>query len=134
MDAIIRPAELDDLPFIIDSWVASREITPWALHVDKSTFRREEKLRIKYQFGKSTFVAKVACLEDDPNAILGWCALETQPVVIHYCYVKRDFRRFGVARQLLQGIGQAEYASLPQITMPHAIQSNWIYNPYRAFR
>lgn len=42
---------------------------------------------------------KLAALSDDPDVILGWALIELDKV--HYVYVKKDFRRKGIARALI---------------------------------
>jgi hypothetical protein len=49
----------------------------------------------------------IACNKDDPHKIIGWAvyAFARKVPVIHYCYVRREMRRSGVAHRLLADIG-----------------------------
>jgi len=50
----------------------------------------------------------VACLADEPDAIVGWMAWEGE--TLHYLLVKPRWRRLGVARMML-----ADFAELPVV-------------------
>lgn len=46
--------------------------------------------------------AVVACSEDNPSSVVGWACLEGERVpVVHYVFVRQEFRRYGVARMML---------------------------------
>lgn len=109
-DVLIRPATLEDRSFIIDSWLRSYR---------NSEFGRRIPDDVWYAaWGHGGFVEAavsvpgsvlVACLPSDPSFVYGFraCGYGYQPDpamgVLHYVYVKKDFRRAGIARQLLAG-------------------------------
>lgn len=78
----------------------------------------------------------VACMEDAPEVIIGF-ALAGHERLLHYVYVKRPFRKFGVARKMLEHL---------DISPSDCVTSHWtddateilrakrlhglVYNPY----
>lgn len=42
---------------------------------------------------------KLAALSDDPDVVLGWALVE--PDKLHFVYVKKDYRRIGIAKSLV---------------------------------
>lgn len=93
----IRQATPEDLSFIIDSW--------W----------RSFCKNIKYE--KVDYIAKikqainlggclVACDPEKEDVIYGWvCFGDYVGIpIIHYCYVKKSFRSFGIGKALIESI------------------------------
>ena len=95
----VRQADEGDASFIYSSWLKSNaaqnkdqpKITVYEMH-------REVVSRL-LEGG----ITLVACMEDDPDQVLGWVCAQRTPkfLVVHYCYTKAPFRRFGLARTLL---------------------------------
>jgi len=68
----------------------------------------------------------VATLEAVPEEVLGWCVRSFDAV--HYCYVKHDFRRQGVARRLTFG---AKYYTIRTTAGTDAARKlNLLFNPF----
>lgn len=93
---ILRPATQDDVNFVLNSWLKSFKESSWFNISGKPYWRGHRLLILKLMRTKEL---TIACMKDDTNAIVGWSC--TEPGVIHYVYVKRPFRRFGVAKTLL---------------------------------
>lgn len=123
----LRPAGPEDEPFIVDSWCMSyksqavaRDMGPRYL-VDYKWFVRAllKKVRVT-----------VACDVEDPGVILGWCA--SSPGVVHYVFVKHDFRRLGIAKNLLAPwLGKPTiYAAKThhEIHVPESWSYSWLAN------
>ena len=95
----VRQADEGDASFIYSSWLKSYaaqnkdqpKITVYEMH-------REVVSRLL-----EGAITLVACMEDTPDQVLSWvCAQRTSKfLVVHYCYTKAPFRRFGLARTLL---------------------------------
>jgi len=49
----------------------------------------------------------VLCDADEPDVIFGWICYEHAPTftVVHYIYVKNAFRKIGLARRMVGGVG-----------------------------
>lgn len=98
----IRPATASDLPFILDSWCRSFRDSPYAGVIRNDDFHRVQRSTIAGLLGRGARVLVAA--EPTTGRILGWLAHEGTEL-LHYAYVKRPFRRLGVARRLLEAAG-----------------------------
>ena len=130
---LIRPYRGSDHDFICSSYLNSTYFNS----IDKST-RQVKKhdhdlamdRKINSLIGES--VVLVACPEDDPELIVGY--LIGVHNVLHYIYVKKDFRQMGVCNELLK------YSNLPHdIFVTHLSKNSahitskfveYTYNPY----
>ncbi len=94
----VREMREEDKPFVLSSWLKShRAHCGWASSEDFFRVHREvaEGLMARGR-------VLVACQKDDPEAIVGWlCSEVGTSLTVHYAYVKRAFRRCGVARTLI---------------------------------
>lgn len=73
----------------------------------------------------------LAVLPDDESVVLGWAV--TEPGVVHYCYVKPSFRRYGIAKALLNHVHRPfEYTHHTFILrqIPQHVE-DCDFNPYR---
>lgn len=107
----IRAPEGDDASFLLHSWLSSYldwlQPSSLGMHPEydrlaKAAYFAEYKPRFVALLKASRVV--VACAEDDPWQILGWLASEGS--TLHYCYVKRPFRRQGLACALWNEAGR----------------------------
>jgi len=53
----------------------------------------------------------VACLPTDPSFVYGWACVGT---ALHYIWVKRDWREFGIGRQLYNRVAVGPLAVTPE--------------------
>jgi GNAT superfamily N-acetyltransferase len=102
--------------------------------------------------GKGNLRCDVACSSEDPDIIVGFACTDQQDgiAVVHFIYVKRDFRSTGIATRLLASAGitrttQCFFSHQP----PHVFDSSgtlasmwkdawvrksaWVFNPFIAF-
>lgn len=131
----LRPAEVGDRAMILDSWFKSYSDSPWAHHVGRYGLFESEHPKVIERIVSSCPVI-VACLEDDPEYIVGWAC--TRGPLIHYCYVKGKFRGNNVARAMLlpfEKDTRVQYThTVPTKRLvdgtPKALPDGWRYNPY----
>jgi GNAT superfamily N-acetyltransferase len=101
----VRKAYESDIAFIYKSWIDSYADT-W--DVAKSVFGREYKEVIDCILTYPTSEIAVACKADEPDIIFGYMIYEEQtqigPYLVHYVYVKEAFRKFGIAKHLIQNL------------------------------
>lgn len=106
MDAIhTRPYTKEDEAFIFATWLRSyRNSSQFARNIEHDTFYKWHHLIVERILERPTSRTLVAHPKDDPNIILGYLVTETQAPenYIHWVFVKRPFRRMGVARKLFQ--------------------------------
>jgi len=110
----IRKADEGDISFIYSSWLKSYaaqnkdqpKITVYKMHREVARRLLEDGITL------------VACMEDNPDQVLGWLCAQRIPkfLVIHYCYVKAPFRRFGLARALVDAF---EYRPGEPVALSH---------------
>jgi hypothetical protein len=124
----MRPASEGDAPFIVDSWMLSYR--PSAVARDAGgAYIRGQKAKIRRLLSRANIL--VACLPEDPETILGWSA--TEATVVHFVYVKREFRRLGIASSLLSPfLGEATTYTHRTPCVSSFIPSHWNYDPYRS--
>lgn len=121
-----------DVPLILNSWLKSaRDVGDRAVMSNDVYFTgyRLECLE-KVTDGQVT----IACDPEDDDRIFGW--LCWQPGTIHYVYVKRDYRRWGIARQMIKA-ALPEFGKEPTVTTTLGrFHNEWRrkygveYNPY----
>lgn len=98
-----RVATNADLPFIWNSWLKSyRDNNGQAKAVGSETYFAEHRKLIGELTARSAIL--IACAPDFPDQIYGYVVFEAfngPALVLHYVYVKRTYRRFGIASALV---------------------------------
>jgi len=136
MNFKVRALQENDINFILSTWLRNYKFSSYfAKPIKNATFYAWHEQVIKRILSRPTTRANVCCSTDDDNLILGYSITEQQGdiPVIHYVYVKKAFRQFGIAKALLDGNpGKAEFTHM-------TFEYDWIkekypeleYNPYR---
>lgn len=112
-EVLIRPASPSDMAFVMDSWLRSfGKGRTWVFRgVQGDRFYTGHRKVVDNIVKRGVVLA--ACLEEVPDAVLGWICVE--PNCIHYVYVKNKYRRKKVASELLRQatrlMGELEYCS-----------------------
>lgn len=130
---IIRPAVDSDVPFFYSALLQSHFYSAHAARcIPADIYYSEHKRVLQSRFRNGAHLL-VACLKEDPQVILGFMFYEQH--IIHYIYVKKDFRKFGIARRLLEF---SEYpapyvvthwtSDLTEVCIKYP--NRFIYNPY----
>lgn len=92
-----------DLPLIWNSWLKSyRANNEMAKAVGADTYYRQHRVLIGELCNRSAIL--IACDPEYPDQIYGYAVYEVYngPVlVMHYVYVKKTYRRFGIATELV---------------------------------
>ncbi len=132
-----RIGKPDDLAFVVDTW------TKYALRTAARSVRLGDLTRhVRKLLGVADVPLHdlpphlprllVAHVPGEPDAILGWAAVEAgRPGCVHYVYVRRDARLQGVARALVGSTDVAleySHAAPKGIAVPKA----WTLNIARA--
>ena len=137
-----RQLRESDLGFLFNSWLKSyREYdNSWAKTIPSSIYFEQHK---KVLIGILKISrAVVACSKEDPNQVYGY--LVYQPagriVILHYCYVKKSFRRFGIAAKMFDLLmDDGEFRKDLPVMCSHSGRNfhrflkgkfNLIFNPY----
>lgn len=98
----LRPAEPGDRGYVLQTWLESYRQSPWAHQLPEFAYWS--------RFGHVGLVEDVAfrspvvvaCLPETPSFIYGWCCHSAVPPepVLHYMFVRHEFRRQGFGRLL----------------------------------
>ena len=94
----------DDLSFILNSWLLSDYRSARFAGMRKTLFFNEREPQLKLIIARAGVL--IACSSSSPTTILGWVCAETYKLegeveaVIHFGYVKKEFRRFGIGKHL----------------------------------
>lgn len=137
----IRRAQSSDLPFVFSSWLNSYESSGWARGVRRRTYFTRHHAVVSELLSRPSCVVLVAALEEDPDVILAWAALEPVSSTVHYVYVKESWRRLGLARRLLDELPGGVQVYTHRTMGPHGRVERLIrqhlagasYDPYAAF-
>lgn len=106
--------------------------SPFSRNVPKDVFFREHHAVIDRIMTRNP-VVRLAVLPDDPSVVFGWSVHEPGLGLIHFCYVKPSFRRYGIAKALLAGVEpRGEYTHFTYILKDLEPKLGGLtFNPYR---
>lgn len=97
----IRPAVESDIPFIYSTWLRSYRLdSAIGSTCKKSVFFNGYNAILDAILSNPNAVCSVAVSPENSNVIYGYAVYESN--AIHYCFVKEAFRRWGIAKSLLQ--------------------------------
>ena len=100
----IRDVEPGDMNFIYATWLRGLYYGGSSFYRDikKEVFFKKYENIIKHLLLKEGLKAKIACLKEDTDVILGYAVYEPQ-TALHYVFVKEAWRRQGLAKMLVPG-------------------------------
>lgn len=97
-----RRANVDDVPFITSSWLRSYRNSDEVKGTPNGQYYHYQHKLIEALIPRSIVI--VVANREDSTHILGWAVAELtdQALLLHYVYIKNDFREQGIASQLIQ--------------------------------
>lgn len=134
----MRRATVDDLPFFYSATLQSHFYSsPTTKFLLPGIYYAEHKKVLERLISSTANILTLACTEDDLAVILGYALHSFDGKYLHYMYVKRAFRKFGIARELLA----EAMVDLSNCQVSHwtndmgeiwrnRLYPNLIYNPY----
>jgi hypothetical protein len=129
---VIREGVPGDLPFIYDNWMKDfHERSQFARRIRPATYNKFHKLLLDRCLANS--ITLVACDPEMPSVIYG--ILVVQPSVgkdlpvLHYVFVKRQFRLKGVAAGLMAFAGLTKDTPFWFSHMTYAGETLWKLYP-----
>lgn len=143
----VRAARPDDVAFITSSWLKSYRDAPAVKNCPNSLYYAAQHEVLNVIVPRAVTLVVTTEALDKPimgkGIILGYmCAEMTAEriLVVHYIYIKRDFRNFGLARMLLETMIETEqplgihythqtFAGMA-IAKDHKEELELVYNPY----
>lgn len=144
----IRDYETPDEAFIFSSWLNNyRATSQFAKRVRNSVFYFWHHKVVTRILARLTTRIYVAVSPDAPDVILGWICVEASTVkipdfkdhnrVLHYIFVKPEFRRFGIAKKLFEAAHLTQDTKAYFTHWTHPVEPflikfpRFIYDPYR---
>lgn len=131
----IGPIERDELPLVMRSWLGSARANPEALRMPKAAFYPWQRATIDQLLGRGALVL-VARDVESPVFCYGWLCAERldAAVCVHFGFTKRDWRRFGIARALLDeailrlgdGAEELVYSHGAEVRRSGETQQRWL--------
>lgn len=126
MKVSIRSVEQSDLSFIFSTWLKG-------LYHGNVMFNKIEQDLFYFKYHQvieallKRSVIKIACLEDEPDVILGYSI--TEPGKLHWVFVKKAWRKLGIGKSLLlEDI--AEVSHLTKLGEMLLKKTKWKFNPF----
>ena len=105
-DILIRDYVPSDEDFIFDSWLNNYQATSYfAKRMRKQTFMKFHPIIANAIVRRPETVIKIA--GDADFTIFGYIVAELIPgaPVVHYCYVRPEFQKLGIARMMFDALG-----------------------------
>lgn len=93
----------DEYAFVYDAWANSFKKSPWAGCVPNSLWDTVSRqlIRSTLERGAIVQVATVDIEGQDGRRVAGYTVTEPERNILHWLFVKADFRRLGVGKRLL---------------------------------
>lgn len=140
---LIRKAIPEDIPFITNSWLKSYRQSGDVKMIPNNQYFHYQHKMVEHLVPKS--IVLVAADKDDMGIIKGWICAEVIPnaLLLHFVYVKNDYRRMGIGSALLRFI--EEYEQPPVVITTHSTlclhdfmesigdAHTWFHNRFLAF-
>jgi GNAT superfamily N-acetyltransferase len=133
---LIRNKVPSDEDFIFDSWLNNYQATSYfAKRMKKQTFMKYHPVIANATMNRPTTVCKIA--GDADFTIYGYIIAEifSDSAIVHYVYVRPEYQKLGIARQLFESLGISGTfevshwtPALNEIQLKHRI---FDYNPYK---
>jgi hypothetical protein len=137
---IRKPLE-GDIGFIFSTWLKSyRHDSPLTWPIRQDVFFDQHEQLVKRLFQRPNVMIAVSCDESDPALIFGYLVIE-KPNTVHFCYVKKSLRRYGIMAKLLEEFDIPKdlegwaYSHLTNSTQTLWKEGKWkgVFNPYLAY-
>ncbi len=129
----IRPAALDDTPFILKSWAEFYAHSAYAKQMPQKSFFNGHKKLIKKCLEYAPCL--VVCDSKDPSFLQGFCVMENMPEkdVLHFIFVRHGLRGKGIGKELIKRMAKHEELSYSHQGDIKSLWGQWktkVYDPY----
>lgn len=107
LPVVCRRQHDQDVPFIFDGWLKTYRSAKSVSQIPSETFYYWHHRLIEGLWFDRTAAWVVACNPEHPTQVYGFIVgqradtLAGDSMVLHYCYVAKNYRRFGLAARLL---------------------------------
>lgn len=131
-----RNLKLNDINFIYSTWLKSYRQSPWAESMSNDIFFSQHKVLIDSIIARPTASVIVICNPEDEEQVYGYLVSEANLSILHFAYIKYNYRKLGMMKSLLGQLGCSTTPSVTFIThLPRRFDMlktkfNLQYNPY----
>lgn len=126
----IRAADEGDRGFVVATLAKSFYDSPTVRGMDRADYAAVMKHQAETILDEHD--VWVACAEDEPSVLLGWCAFDARdPGMLLYVYVRRDFRGNGIAKALVGQQCIMHYGARTRGIEMGRLPAAWRYRPDR---
>lgn len=104
---LLRPSVAADLPFVKDTWKRSFRDSPFAGPIPNHLYHPVYGQVLDYLMGREDVRVEVAANPESDGQVFGYVVSEEgfDAPCLHWIYVKRVYRGYGVAKSLLKRAG-----------------------------
>lgn len=103
----------------------------WFSLIDKESFFFHYGKVAEHLVNSPNVAIKVACLPDDPDAIIGYSMLSSDFLTIHWTHIKKRWRGHGVMRSLLpQYPATITHLNSLGLKLKQKLYPTTIFNPF----
>lgn len=129
---IVRDYRPEDKNFVMATFLRGVYYgDTWFSAIPKDIFMANYKLFVEALISRPSTVVKVACLEEDPDVLVGYSVLSSDFSAVHYVFVKAAWRKQGIAWQLLPQYPQlVTHLTATGKVLLHKFKAPVIFNPF----
>lgn len=123
-----RLAVKEDEDFIYATWLRSQYYgNTWFKSINRDVYFENYKAVVRERIASN--VVLISCLSSDPDVVLGYSVVSRDGTTLHWLYVKRAWRRKGIARDLFpQTVSTVtSMTKVARALMP----SGLVFNPWK---
>lgn len=136
---LLRKMRPTDLPLVTSSWLRSFRGGDLVEAIPNNIYFHWHHKIIEQCLANGLVV--IACDAGNPDLVFGWASAMAidHALVINYVYVKNDFRKFGIAKQMIESLIDAENRPMTVVShinrqvKEYVRKKGWVYNPYLLF-
>jgi len=134
----IREFNANDLNFILSKWLKNYKFSSrFAKNIKPDIYYKWHHMILDNIMARPSCTILIANPTDEPDVNLGFICYETTDTkVIHYAFVKPEFRNFGIGKRLFhhamgdKSVGYFTHWTYPVDTLEMKLP-NLTYDPYR---
>ena len=120
-----------DTAFILATWLRGLRFgNSWYKLIDSQVYFAVYHAVLESILSQEKTVIKIACLQDDPEVILGFSAYTGNR--LHWVYVKQAWRNLGIARKLVPSTTDT-VSHLTEVGRIILIRKKLKFNPFMLF-
>lgn len=126
----LRAMAPTDRNFVLSSWLRSYADQQRGMN-RRAFFKLYESVVVNL-VGRSSVL--IAGLDDVPDAILGWAAIDADDRTLHYVFVKPRWRKLGIATTLLKDAACIDVLYTHEPPSWAKVPASWSFEPMARYR